>query len=128
MLSLGQTWILQELYRRRKMAEKSVLELFTSSTCPHCPRARRMVKELLGERDDFVAYENDTTSPEGKIKAQQFRVRFVPSLFIQGPGSKEILAFTGTPSKEKLLEMLDVSQGKPSTKKKGLFGEWFKKR
>jgi len=32
--------------------EKSKIEVFTSPTCPHCPSAVKLAKELEQERDD----------------------------------------------------------------------------
>jgi glutaredoxin len=111
---------------------KSIIEIFTSPGCPHCPNAVKVVKEIEGEREDFIFREFNTFYPEGKERAKQFEVSSVPTIFVRGPGHDEILAITGTPSKGKLNELIDLSQGKKSleevSKEKGFFESLFGKK
>lgn len=120
------------LYGKVMVEIKSIIEIFTSPGCPHCPNALKLVKEIEGERKDFVLREFNTFYPEARERAKQFEVESVPTIFVRGPGHGEVLAIAGTPSKKKLNELIDLSQGIKSleeveTKKKGLFESIFEK-
>ena len=54
--------------------------------------------------------------PEGRRKAQQFEIYSVPTIFIKGPKHDEILAIRGNPSRERLRELIEISQGKKEIK------------
>jgi len=92
--------------------DKSKIEVFTSPTCPYCPSAVKVANEVAKERADVIVEELDTYSDEGSRKALQFQVMTVPTVFVNGPMHNEILAISGVPSKEKLNELVDISQGK----------------
>ena len=91
--------------------EKSIIEVFTSPTCPHCPNAVKVAEEISKERQDVIVKNLSTALPEGNLKARKFNILSVPTVFVKGPGHEEILAIRGVPSKMKLNELLDISQG-----------------
>ena len=62
--------------------EKIKVELFVSSTCPHCPRAERAVKAAIRGLDYIEFNKIRTSTREGKEKAIERRVMGVPALFI----------------------------------------------
>lgn len=96
---------------------KTKIQVFTSPTCPHCPGAMKIAKEVSKERDDVFVEELSTATPEGSKKAMQFQISTVPTVFVKGPMHNQILAITGVPSKEKLNELIDISQGKKEIEK-----------
>ena len=55
--------------------EKSRIEIFTSPTCPHCPGALELAREVEREREDVEVVELSTLSEEGRKKAQEFEKR-----------------------------------------------------
>ena len=91
--------------------EKSRIEIFTSPTCPHCPGALELAREVEREREDVEVVELSTLSEEGRTKAQEFGVMSVPTIFVKGPKHGEILGFRGAPSKERLIKAVEISLG-----------------
>ena len=108
--------------------EKSKIEVFTSPTCPYCPSAMEIIGEVARERSDVFVDEINMALPEGMDKAKQFQVIITPTVFVKGPMHNEILAVAGTPSKARLNELIDISQGKKKLKEdKGFFERVFEK-
>jgi thioredoxin 1 len=87
---------LQEMIRQQseKMAPKraTVIEVFTSPTCPHCPRALLMAKEVAASMPGIQVVEQSTATPQGFAKAAFYGVQAVPTVFINGKR-----AFVGAP-------------------------------
>ncbi len=92
---------LEELMRRqeevRKPKRKTIIEVFTSPSCPHCPRAVIMAKQLAKEMPDIEVIETSTATPQGYARAISLNINAVPTIFINGK-----LAFVGAPSMEAL--------------------------
>ena len=84
------------------------IELFTSPTCPHCPSAKELVRKVSKELK-INAKEYSTATKEGSRKANSYGIMSVPTIIIKG--SKEIIGLRGTPSREKLIESLDIADG-----------------
>ena len=91
---------------------KAKIEIFTSPTCPYCPRAVQVAEELGRERDDIKIIETSTYSHKGSRRAENLGVRSVPTLFITGPGYPDRIGYIGAPSKEKLGKMVNIALGK----------------
>ena len=91
--------------------ETAEIEVFTSPTCPFCPGAKKAVEEVAKERNDVSYSELNVATPEGSIKAREFEVFSVPTIFVRGPAVNEIMALKGIPSKEKLNELIDIGVG-----------------
>lgn len=91
---------------------KVVIELFTSPTCPHCHTARNMLNELSKVREDILVYEHSIVTQDGSERARIMEVMSVPSLFLKGPNSEEIVGFKGTPVTAKINEEIDKALGK----------------
>ncbi|HEY9246526.1 MAG TPA: thioredoxin family protein [Candidatus Methanoperedens sp.] len=87
---------LGELIKRQQdiMAPRSrvIIEVFTSPTCPHCPAALLMAKELASQVPGIQVVELSTATPQGYAKAALYGVQAVPTLFINGKR-----AFIGAP-------------------------------
>jgi small redox-active disulfide protein 1 len=98
---------------------KSTIEVFTNLTCPHCPPAIKLAREIKQERDDVELVETIINYEEGAQRAAQFGIRSTPTILISGPKS-DVLAFKGTPSKENLINAINASLGK----NKGFLGRF----
>jgi small redox-active disulfide protein 1 len=90
------------------MKNMASIELFTSPTCPHCPSAKELVRKVSKELK-INAKEYSTATKEGSRKANSYGIMSVPTIIIKG--SKEIIGLRGTPSREKLIESLDIADG-----------------
>ena len=84
----------EELMKRQQEAAKPpvVIEVFTSPTCPHCPQALSMAKELASQMPGIQAIEVSTATPQGFAKAALYGVKAVPTVFINRKR-----AFVGAP-------------------------------
>lgn len=58
------------------------IKLLTSPTCPYCPRAREVVKQLAKEDRDVIALELSVTTDEGLEEAMRFGISGVPAIII----------------------------------------------
>lgn len=87
---------LEEMIKRQRdiLAPKPpvVIEVFTSPTCPHCPRALIMAKEVAAQMPGVQVVEQSTATPQGFAKAAFYGVQAVPTVFINGKS-----AFVGAP-------------------------------
>jgi thioredoxin 1 len=87
---------LEELMKRQQEAmtpkKQVVIEVFTSPTCPHCPQALSMAKELAGQMPGLQVVEVSTATPQGFAKAALYGVKAVPTVFINRKR-----AFVGAP-------------------------------
>ena len=86
----------EELMKRQHEAvnpkPQVVIEVFTSPTCPHCPRALAMAQELATQMPGVQAFEVSTATPQGFAKAALYGVKAVPTVFIDHKR-----AFVGAP-------------------------------
>ena len=105
--------------------QKSIVELFTSVTCPHCPRSITMLKEL--ERDDIEPVFHSVNSNKGREKAQEYQIMSVPTFIITGPSITTKIGLK-SPTKEKLNEAIDISQGLKQFPEKRSFWDIFKRK
>ena len=87
---------LKELLKRQQEIKaprpSDVIEVFTSPTCPHCPRALVMAKEVAEQVPGIQVIELSTATPQGLAKAAFYGVHAVPPIFINGKP-----AFVGAP-------------------------------
>lgn len=87
---------LEELMKRKhdviNPKPQVVIEVFTSPSCPHCPRALAMAQELASKMPGIQAVEVSTGTPQGFAKAALYDVKAVPTVFINRKR-----AFTGAP-------------------------------
>ena len=103
------------------------IEVFTSPTCPHCPSAKMLAMQVQKERDDVKVIETSTATKQGSRRADLMNVMSVPTLFVKGPHFDRI-GFRGTPSKDKLLEAIDISLGLKEWEKPKTFVEKIKNK
>jgi len=78
------------------------IELFFSPICPHCPRAREILLEVLEEVNHKIRLEEvNVFSTEGVEKAEKYGVMAVPTIIVNR--KRKIV---GVPSKEGLLRVI----------------------
>ena len=92
--------------------EKSVIEVFTSLRCPHCPGAVNLANKIKEKRNDVDVIIWSSATEQGLQRARQFNIFSVPTIFVRGPKHNEILAFQGTPSEERLNKAINITLGK----------------
>jgi len=92
--------------------KEAKIEIFTSPTCPYCPNAVRVAKELSKEMPEIKILETNTGTEKGRKRAENNDVRSVPTLFITGDGYPERIGYIGAPSKDKLRKMVNIATGK----------------
>ncbi len=66
----------------RNMSEFVVIKVLTSPTCPYCPQAVRMVKEIASRDPGVIAIELSVTTPQGYEEAVKFGISGVPAIII----------------------------------------------
>ncbi|RME55442.1 hypothetical protein D6777_00550 [Candidatus Woesearchaeota archaeon] len=103
--------------------EKTIVYLFTSPTCPHCPAAKKFIHEFRKTRNDFVLKDLSTATPEGARMARKYDVMSVPTFIIVGPKYQPI-GLRGLQNNKIMNKYLDLSYGKITeneNKDKGIF-------
>lgn len=87
---------LEDLMKRQqdilKPKPATVIEVFTSPSCPHCPNALMMAKQLALQMPGIQVVELSTATPQGMAKAAFYGVQAVPIIYINGKR-----AFVGAP-------------------------------
>lgn len=82
------------------------VEVFSTSTCPHCPAAvdaAEKAKDRLGDAIDVESVKiDDPNSPENRQRAIDYQIMAVPTIVINGD-----VAFVGAPSEEELIGKLE---------------------
>ncbi|MBU2559771.1 thioredoxin family protein [archaeon] len=61
-----------------------LLEIFTSPTCPHCPAAKRVAENVVGQMESALMIERDMATPEGAEAAARYGVKGVPTIVVNG--------------------------------------------
>ena len=80
------------------------VEVFSTSTCPHCPAAidaAQQAKDMLGDAIEVESIKIDD-SMENRQRAIDYQIMAVPTIVIDGE-----VAFVGAPYPEELLEKLE---------------------
>lgn len=82
------------------------VEVFSTSTCPHCPaaiEAAEKAKEKLGDAIEVEAIKvDDPSNPENRQRAIDYQIMAVPTIVIDGE-----VTFVGAPSEEELIDVLE---------------------
>lgn len=80
------------------------VEVFSTSTCPHCPAAidaAQQAKDKLGDAIEVESIKIDD-SMENRQRAIDYQIMAVPTIVIDGE-----VAFVGAPYPEELVEKLE---------------------
>ncbi|WP_458404841.1 thioredoxin family protein [Methanobrevibacter sp.] len=82
------------------------VEVFSTSTCPHCPAAiaaAETAKDKLGDQIDVESVKiDDPNNPDNRQRAIDYQIMAVPTIVIDGD-----VAFVGAPSDVELIEKLE---------------------
>lgn len=82
------------------------VEVFSTSTCPHCPAAidaAEKAKDKLGEAIDVESVKiDDSAQPENRQRAIDYQIMAVPTVVIDGE-----VTFVGAPSEDELIAALE---------------------
>lgn len=82
------------------------VEVFSTSTCPHCPAAidaAEKAKDKLGESIDVEAIKiDDPNNPENRQRAIDYQIMAVPTIVINGD-----VVFVGAPTENELIAHLE---------------------
>lgn len=111
---------LEELLKQQRESvapHPIVIEVFTSPTCPHCPKALEMAKQLAMQTPGVQVIELSTASPAGYAKAALYGVQAVPTVFVNGRR-----AFVGAPPSIEALRQAVVTHQKESVQSFRLLG------
>lgn len=102
--------------------------VFTSTTCPHCPAAKKALLDVKSLRDDVETHILQTNTPQGQRLAQKFNVMSVPTFIFYGPGHEAPIGLVGSQSNETLHKYIDIALGKRElkTEKKSFLGRLFR--
>ena len=91
------------------------IEVFTSPTCPHCPAAVRITREVLNENPGLKRRidlrEMNTVKPNARRKARSYGIRGVPTIILTNTKTGEIAGITGAPSKKRYLGVIYGTMG-----------------
>ena len=82
------------------------VEVFSTSTCPHCPAAidaAEKAKDKLGDKIEVESVKiDDSTHPEYRQRAMDYQIMAVPTVVIDGE-----VVFVGAPSENELIAHLE---------------------
>ena len=82
------------------------VEVFSTSTCPHCPAAiaaTEKAKDKLGDAIDVESVKiDDPNNPDNRQRAMDYQIMAVPTVVIDGE-----VTFVGAPSEEDLINALE---------------------
>lgn len=96
--------------------EKSLVRIFTTETCPYCPGAKKMLRDMQMGRDDFVVEEVNLSTEEGNRAAIGLEIDRVPTIIVSGPRIDKQLLIDPITSKN-VGAAIDVTLGKRGLKK-----------
>ena len=109
----------------------STINIFTSPTCPNCPPAVKLAKEVAQEREDTKVIEISTVTTIGQQLARKYEIMAVPTLLVGGPSNSQKIGLRGTPSKKDLIKAVEISLGlsqwEEKEKKQGIMSKMLKK-
>ncbi len=87
-----------------------MIELFYSPACPHCPKAKEILLEVLEKIDQKIHLDEvNILSPEGLKRAEKYGVMAVPTTIINMRHK-----IVGIPAKDRLLKLINHEVMKPT--------------
>lgn len=78
-----------------------LIKLFTSPTCPMCPKAKEVLKRIAEKDKDVMILEFSVNTDEGLREALKYNVRAVPTIVVN-----ERYVIMGVPDYKKLKELI----------------------
>jgi small redox-active disulfide protein 1 len=83
------------------MEEGILIELFTSPTCPYCPRAKEIAEKIVRRMPGVILIERDVSEPENAAIARSYGIQGVPAMVINRK-----YRILGVPREEQLMQYL----------------------
>ena len=82
------------------------VEVFSTSTCPHCPAAidaAEKAKDKLGDAIDVESVKiDDPNQPENRQRAIDYQIMAVPTVVVNGD-----VTFVGAPTEDELIAHIE---------------------
>ena len=82
------------------------VEVFSTSTCPHCPAAidaAQKAKDKLGDKIEVESIKiDDVENLDNRRRAMDYQIMAVPAIVIDGE-----VSFIGAPSESELIDKLE---------------------
>ena len=82
------------------------VEVFSTSTCPHCPAAIDAAEKAKDKLGDAIEVESvkidDSAQPENRQRAIDYQIMAVPTVVVNGD-----VTFVGAPSEDELITHLE---------------------
>jgi len=88
-------------HKKYELIKMTKVEVFVSSTCPHCPGAIQVVKEAKDEIPDLDVKICNVEDAENRDKAIEYGIMAVPTIVIDNK-----VSFVGAPSLSELKDSL----------------------
>lgn len=82
-----------------------VMKLFTSPTCPYCPKAEKVVSKVA-EEEGVLALQLHVNTDEGMREALKYGIRGVPALVVN-----EKYLILGVPDEDELRRLVRELKG-----------------
>ncbi len=106
---------------------KTIIELFTSPTCPFCPRAKQVVNEVVSDLKDkdIELVEFDVSTSSGEVKANEYGIASVPQMVFYTDAARKVL-IEGAPERQSVEKAIRIAQGKEEVPQKKTFSTMLK--
>ena len=87
--------------------------VFVSSSCPHCPHAEEVAKEIVPNYYAFGANLEKVRikTSEGKELSRKYNVMGVPTIILTNDDGKEIERMVGAPNEDRLKKSIEKALG-----------------
>jgi len=86
---------------------KARIEVYTSPTCPHCPSAVSLAKEISEQREDVRLRIYSLAEKNGMSRAERYGIMSTPTILVTGECSDGFIGFRGTPARETLIKAIE---------------------
>ena len=92
-------------------SEPVIVEVFSSPTCSHCPRAVRTARRVARKFDTKVRFlHTDTGTGSGSRRARSFKIMSLPTILVHSKDG-EVLGHRGNPEDATLERMVRQALG-----------------
>ena len=85
-----------------------ILKIFTQPSCPNCPPAKKLGKDIEKKENGTVVEWYDVTEAEGLAEAAFYSVMATPSLVLLDDKGKEVKTWRGETPKEEEIAALSA--------------------
>lgn len=85
--------------------------LFSTSTCPVCPKAERVAREVMPDYPQVTFVKYKANKGEGKRISAHYMVMGVPTFLMLDDSGNEIKRIVGVPSENSLRKQVETQLG-----------------